>query len=408
MGKIYVVGLGYGDPGALTLRAWNIIQTQKQIFLRTSRHPVVDFLREKGIQLRSFDQYYHRYDSFPEVYQAIVNELLLAGAQGEIVYAVPGDPALAENTVTLLREGAVRRAIPIEVVPGVSFIEPILSSLNLGQGEQLQISDAQVPGEIDPLRSHLFHQVWSKIIAGELKLRLLDFYPPEHTVTLLRSAGLAGEQKEALPLWQIDHLGWIDHLTSLYVPALSPCHAGPHFRGLENIMAYLRSERGCPWDRAQNHKSLIPYLLEEAYELADAIKLEDPNKICEEMGDLLLQIVFHGQIAAEKGQFTTGDAIRAITEKLVRRHPHAFGGESAETTAEVTGIWQRVKEGEGETAAAPDFPGLLGMEKHLAKDRELPRDPLLADLAQLVLKARAQGRNLEAEITFWLKGTRKS
>lgn len=408
MGKIYIVGLGYGDPGALTLRAWDIIQNQKRIFLRTSRHPVVDFLQDKGIQLKSFDEYYHRYDSFPEVYQAIVDELLLAGAQGEIVYAVPGDPALAENTVTLLREGAAQRAIPIDIVPGVSFIEPILSSLNLGLGEQLQISDAQVAGEIDPLRPHLFHQVWSKLIAGELKLRLMEFYPPEHAVTLLRGAGLAGEQKETMPLWQIDHLGWIDHLTSLYVPALPPCHEGPYLKALENIMAYLRSERGCPWDREQNHKSLLPYLLEEAYELADAIKLEDPNKICEEMGDLLLQIVFHGQIAAENGQFTTGDAIRAITEKLVRRHPHVFGGEPADTAAAVTGIWQRVKEGEGEIAAAPDFPGLLGLEKHLAQDKELPPDPLLADLARLVLKARTQGRNLEAEITAWLKETRKN
>lgn len=118
------------------------------------------------------------------------------------------------------------------------------------------------------------------------------------------------------------------------------------FRELVQIMARLRAEDGCPWDREQDHQSLKPYLLEEAYELIEAVDSGDAAKLCEELGDLLLQIVFHAQIAAERGQFDIADVCRGINRKLLNRHPHVFGSVQVQGSAEVVDNWERIKRAE--------------------------------------------------------------
>lgn len=113
------------------------------------------------------------------------------------------------------------------------------------------------------------------------------------------------------------------------------------------VVARLRGPDGCPWDRAQTHRSLVPYLLEEAYELASAVADEDPAAIKEELGDLLLQILLHAQIEAEAGRFDIADVADALREKLIRRHPHVFGQEKMETPEEVRAQWEELKKEEG-------------------------------------------------------------
>ena len=108
-------------------------------------------------------------------------------------------------------------------------------------------------------------------------------------------------------------------------PAKRANAAGAWFEKLVQLQARLRAPNGCPWDREQTHASLRTYLIEEAYEVLDAMKSGDDAKFAEEMGDLLLQIVFHSQIATEEGRFTVADVIREVHEKMVRRHPHVFG-----------------------------------------------------------------------------------
>ncbi len=120
---------------------------------------------------------------------------------------------------------------------------------------------------------------------------------------------------------------------------------------LHQIMTLLRSEEGCPWDREQTHKSLCPYILEEAYEVIEAINTEEKRLIKEELGDLLLQVVFQAQIAEEKGDFDLADIINNLIEKLIRRHPHVFGEELADTPAEVKLTWQKIKESEKNSTA---------------------------------------------------------
>ncbi|MFQ5465182.1 MAG: nucleoside triphosphate pyrophosphohydrolase [Thermodesulfobacteriota bacterium] len=131
----------------------------------------------------------------------------------------------------------------------------------------------------------------------------------------------------------------------------------PDIKGLSDLMARLRSPGGCPWDREQTLASLVPYIIEEAYEVVSAIDGGSPEAIRDELGDLLFQVVFASRLAEEKGWFTLGDVIDGNTEKMVRRHPHVFGSESAETPEEVLGHWHRIKEGE-KKAAGPE--GALG------------------------------------------------
>lgn len=118
---------------------------------------------------------------------------------------------------------------------------------------------------------------------------------------------------------------------------------GEWFQKLVSLQARLRAPNGCPWDREQTHTTLRTYLLEEAYEVLDALESGDDAKFAEEMGDLLLQIVFHSQIAAEEGRFTASDVIREIHEKMVRRHPHVFGEKRARDAAEVLKNWEQIK-----------------------------------------------------------------
>lgn len=176
---------------------------------------------------------------------------------------------------------------------------------------------------------------------------------------------------------------------------------------LVRILGYLRSADGCPWDRAQTNQSLVPFTLEEAYEVAEAVQQGQGYKMCEELGDLLLHIVFHSQVASEQGLFDFGDVVATICSKLIRRHPHVFGAEKANTAEEVNQLWAKAKaserQSEKDDAGLPPLPGLLLIEKYAAKiDPETVEDPLLQQLFVLVRQASRQHRCLEAEIRAFL------
>ncbi len=133
------------------------------------------------------------------------------------------------------------------------------------------------------------------------------------------------------------------------------------FEDLVNIMEKLRSPEGCPWDRKQTHKTLIPYLIEETYELVDAIESNDFENMKEELGDILLQVVFHSQLAKEEGKFTIEDVVDSICRKLIFRHPHVFGTACISTAEEVLDRWEELKkeEGKGRESALDGIPESL-------------------------------------------------
>lgn len=312
-----------------------------------------------------------------------------------IVYAVPGHPCIGEAVTKLLRKQLAPEEL--KIIPGLSFIDVVLPLVNCDPVNGLIIIDAleiekfQFPAQHPAIIMHLY----SKEVASCVKLHLLETMDPESMITVIRAAGVKGkEETYTIPLYELDRQSYIDHLVTLFVPVplqktagsatplrgpSAPPVAGSSTNGywsrLISIMDTLREEGGCPWDREQTFKSLEPYLVEETYEVKRALEKESWEELPEELGDLLLQIVFLSRIAKEDKLFTINDVVDSIINKLIRRHPHvfkekveevvdpaAFGrskippqvgaakGGAAETIAtseEVVRNWEAIKKAEG-------------------------------------------------------------
>lgn len=343
MPEIVIMGLGPGALGQLPLDNYRLLKTSTQIFFRTEQHPLVVQLRQEGISFESFDHIYNQAESFEQVYHDISDRLLAKAEFGQVLYAVPGHPLVAEESVRILQEKAEMAKIPIRVLPAMSFLDVLFSQLNLDPIKGFKLLDALEEGSYpDPAVANLVTQVYSPLVASDLKLKLMEYYPEEYPITVIKAAGHPELEKIAeIPLFELDRLEWVDYLTSVYVPPFNGYQAP--MPKLEGILAQLRGPEGCPWDREQTHQSLRPYLLEETYEVIEALEDGDMYKFCEELGDLLLQIVFHAQIARENEYFTMNDVIMEITEKLIRRHPHVFGDVQVSNSREVNLTWEAVK-----------------------------------------------------------------
>ncbi len=350
---IYIVGLGPGDPDLLTVQARRVLETAPVIWCRTSHHPTLQALALPG-RIESFDPLYERAERFEQVYEQIVDRLLSLAAAGDVVYAVPGHPLVGEATVRRLRERAAAAAVDVRLVEGLSFIEPACTAVGLDPlAAGLQVVDALEP-RLDPALPALVAQVYNRRVAAQLKLALLELYPPHHPVQVVRNAGApGGAEVERLPLEEIDRSdARFHHLACLYLPPLPIELNLRTFGGLRAITHRLRAPGGCPWDREQTHASLRPFLLEEAYEALTALDEGDPARLAEELGDLLLQVTLHTEIAEEGGEFTYGDMFEHITAKLLRRHPHVFGDAVIRTAEEQWHAWQQIKRAErGETSS---------------------------------------------------------
>ncbi|SKC91168.1 bifunctional methyltransferase/pyrophosphohydrolase YabN [Maledivibacter halophilus] len=353
MKKITVVGIGPGGKQYLTLEAMEKIKKANPLYLRTEKHPIVDFFKASGIKIESFDNIYDTNKNFEQVYDKIVDKLLSLCQNREVVYGVPGSPFVAENTVQkLIDESHNRKDVKLEFVTGVSFIEAIINTLGKDPVNGLKIIDglqieSQKPDvEVDTIIT----QVYNRYVASEVKLKLMEYYNDEYEITVIKGAGITGEEIIVnIPLYELDRLDWLDHLTSIFVPRIGNAIIRKYqMNNLVSIMKKLRSKEGCPWDKEQDHQSLKPYLIEESYEVLEALEEGDMNLLEEELGDLLLQIVFHSQIASESGYFNMIDVITGICSKLISRHPHVFGNLNVDSTEKVLVNWEEIKRKEKE------------------------------------------------------------
>jgi tetrapyrrole methylase family protein/MazG family protein len=355
MASITIVGLGPGRPDLLTHEAWTVLSSANEVYLRTIQHPVTGGL-PISVVLHSFDRLYDSGDDFAQVYESIASEVVALGRRVEgVIYAVPGHPRVGEASVTRILELAQAESLPVRVVAGLSFIEPTLDALGIDGLDGLQVVDAievaaQHHPAIDPDRPGLLAQLYSRMLASDVKLTLLNQYPPEHEVRLVHAAGTADQRVVALPLVEIDRRDDLAHLTTLYVPPLP--RAGS-FATFQETIAHLRAPDGCPWDREQTHQSLRPHLLEETYEVLEAIDAGDTDALREELGDLLLQIVLQTQIATDEEAFRMPDVIAGIQEKIVRRHPHVFGDVSVSGSEDVKRNWEAIKQAERDENRKP-------------------------------------------------------
>jgi tetrapyrrole methylase family protein/MazG family protein len=351
MAGITILGLGPGNPSQMTREAWEVVNTAQEIWLRTRQHPTIAAF-PACLDLESFDDLYDDGESFEDVYAGIVEKILTLGQREQgVIYAVPGDPFIAETTGPEIARRARLAGLEVRIVNGLSFLEPAFTALGLDPFPQITLMDALElsqrnlpPFPVD--KPALVAQIYSRLVAAEVKISLTGLYPDEHLVKLVHAAGTKVEIIEEIPLHEIDRSPHIGLMTILYIPALSP---GSSFEAFQEVVARLRAPDGCPWDREQTHESLRSHLLEEAYETLAAMDLDDPRKMAEEFGDLLLQIVLNAQIGSEEGGFSMRDVLKGIHDKIIRRHPHVFGDEQVGDVKGVLQNWEKLKADERKT-----------------------------------------------------------
>ncbi|MEO6456837.1 MAG: nucleoside triphosphate pyrophosphohydrolase, partial [Chloroflexia bacterium] len=372
------------------------------IYLRTRTHPTADHL-PGHLDIRTFDYLYEREARFEEIYRQIAEELisLALNSTEPVIYCVPGHPAIGEASVRHLRVKVAKRGVELRLVSGLSFIEPVCTALEIDPLERgLQIVDGTelasittgdnnntdnpkpkigVPPEppkseepflfspysmpvapetfsanagLSPMYPVLVCQVYNDRVASACKLMLMERYPDEQPVRIVLNAGVPGQERVIkTTLAEMDRGHGINHLACVYLPPLEPLQLPREFNSLVYVMGRLRGPGGCPWDREQTHDSIKHHLLEEAYEAVDAMDAGDPDTLAEELGDLLLQVVFHSQLAVSDEEFTLSDVIGHIVSKLVRRHPHVFGDVEVTGADHVIKNWEVIKAGEREAKA---------------------------------------------------------
>jgi tetrapyrrole methylase family protein/MazG family protein len=368
---VVVVGLGPAGPALLTAAALDAIERIPVRILRTSRHPSACALP----QATSCDDLYDQASSISDVYAGIVERLVVAAVEhGEVLYAVPGSPWVAEASVGLLVDDS---RVEVEVLAGLSFldlvwdrlkVDPLAAGVRLVDGRRFAVEAA---GERGPL---VVAQCDSAAVLSEVKLAV-DEAP--RSVVVLQRLGLADESMTELEWADLDRAVEPDHLTALWIPALA-APVGAELVRFAELVRTLRSR--CPWDQEQTHASLTRYLLEETYELLEAIEEMDRaadaervesaadgeeldaayDHLEEELGDVLFQVFFHATLAAEAGRFDVADVARTVHDKLVRRHPHVFAGLEVEGTDDIARNWDRIKaEEKGRSGPMDAIPATL-------------------------------------------------
>lgn len=347
--RVVVVGLGPAGPDLAEQSVLRALATHPGALLRTRRHPAAAGLE----RVASLDHLYHEAERFDHLYARMAEEVCArAEALGEVLFAVPGSPLVAERTVALLR---ARSDIDLVVRPALSFvdlawdrlgIDPIAAGVTL-----LDASPAALAGRVGPL---LLAQCWSREILSEIKLAPEE--SPPTGATLLHHLGLPDEQVVEVAWSEVDRTLEPDHLTALYVPAWGSAVGAAFFR-LEELARELRTR--CPWDREQTPQSLVGSLREEAFEAIEALEElgadgEGADHVAEELGDLLYQVVIQARMAAEAGLFTLSEVADGVAEKLVRRHPHVFGDAERPDPDAVARAWDADKRREKGRASALD------------------------------------------------------
>jgi tetrapyrrole methylase family protein/MazG family protein len=354
--RVTVVGLGPSDASLVTVGAADALRSATIGRLRTRQHPAASAFSD----IPSYDDFYESATSFEELYEAIVSDLVLlatSATEANVVYAVPGSPMVAERTVELLLK---RTEIEVVLEPAVSVIDLVCTKLGRDpMATGLRIEDALASGEMlrgpGPL---LVLQTYSQAVLAAFSQRL----SADVAVIVLHHLGLEDQQIVTLRASDLQSFSSADHLTSLWIDELRT--AGTAMDDLVELTRRLR--RDCPWDQEQTHASLTRHLLEESYEVIDALEVltkaqaenvdvkSAAKHVEEELGDLLFQVIFHAELGDEESQFTLVSIADRVREKLIGRHPHVFAGVLVENSDDVANRWEQLKKKEKQRESITD------------------------------------------------------
>lgn len=414
MKTLWIVGLG--TPGRCTVAAQEAVRHADRLFLQTAEHPSCRWIAEEGIAAETMDALYNEAEDFDELNEAIA-ERLLAEENGEtVVYAAPGrgieGTAQMSEILTLAKE----RGIKVRRIPGIGYADTALCEIDPFENSPVVCTAVEVTERsIDVSLPLVIEELDTVIKAGEVKLHLMEYYPEEWPVQLIYMNEGGEYQVKEFPLYELDRKRDFFAATVLALAPVPFTERERHgVEGLMQVLFDLRAPGGCPWDAEQTHESLKSSLLEETYEVLDAIEREDEDALCEELGDLLLQIGFHATIAGERCAFTLRDVTTGIVNKLIYRHPHVYKDARVRNSEDVLVNWESLKKKEKhfETqtevleAVPKNFPALIRAHKvqkkaaHVGFDWDDPSGALakVREEADEVQEALANGTNLFEEL----------
>ena len=407
--KITVVSLGPGPREYLTLGAIEALKKAEQVILRTSlRCDAADYMREIGVSFQTLDFLHEECEDFDELTERAVQYLLKKAEDKPLCYAV--FDAAADETVAALRA----KAPDVVVVPGVPLSAPFLAAAPAQSKIEIQTaSSLEITSTQNPL---LILEVDSRMLAGECKLQLLSWYDADQPALFFPPSDQPVRTFQEMPLSDIDRQQKYDHTCAVLLPTVGLTDRKRFdFYDLVRVLDILRGEDGCPWDKEQTHETLKKYLVEEAYETAAAVSEEDWDHAADELGDVLLQVVFQANIGRQYGTFELSDITTHICRKMIERHRHIFGSDHCETADDVLVNWEKIKKEERGyktqtdvlKGVSPGLPPLMRAAKVQKKAQDVgfdwldPRDALKKvheEADEVLSELDTKGQNLEMEL----------
>ena len=393
-------------PAALTLAQQKTLTSGLPVYIQTKLHPSADYLRVQQIDALSMDDLFESSDDFDSLNNAIADRLC---STGDCVYVATGN--IQNSQLTAIEREAAVRGICVAVLPYLTA-----GQVAFPEREQaVAVSAHDLPEQIDPEQNYVVEEIDSRIVAGDAKLFISEFCPDESAVVLASIGKDGAYTSREIKLCELDRQKEYDATTILYVPRTAYEARTRHgFDDVMRIVRRLRAPNGCPWDREQTHASLKNALLEESYELIDAIDEDDDHHICEEMGDVLLQFALHAAIAEEQSAFTARDACTELVEKLIYRHPHVFGSIRVSGSDEVLKNWDALKMSQRKQTTQTEvlksvpksFPALLRSRKVQKKAADIGFDwenaqqafYKISEETEELRSAMEQGSNIEEEM----------
>ena len=381
-GRLIVTGLG---PGTLDRTPAAVVEILSDpanlVVLRTRRHPAATELAGRR-EVVTCDDLYDSAETFEEVYGGIAERVLQASAAGNVVYAVPGSPLYGERSVMELRARCREVGRSVRVIPAPSFLDEVFAVLEIDPTDRgfTLLDGRDLP---DPLMLHLptvVFQVDTELVLDDVLGRFRRTLAPDTPIIVLSELGTPEASVTSYPIGSVP-ASVAGPRTSLF---LDPPATG--LVGVIKAMRRLRVE--CPWDRRQTHDSLTPFAVEEVFEMLEAIgrlpsgspDVEHPDYVAytdveEELGDVLLQVIFHSNLAAETGAFDVEDVAETLLRKLVHRHPHVFGDVRVSGAEEVIANWRAIKaEGKPPASLMDGIPEALpGLDRAVKLQRRAAR-----------------------------------
>ena len=399
---ITVTGLGPGDLDRIPTAVRSILlDPGRTVILRTEEHPAASQLAALR-QVVTCDDLYEKGSSFDDVYRAIADRVLEMASNGPVVYAVPGSPRVGEFAVRMLLASDAE----IELIPGESFIDAVLDEVGydpLDRGLQI-LNGHDLPDPLVLDKPTIVAQLDRPEVLADVVAHIARVLPEAAKIVVLAGLGASDAVRIDVSPDGIDPT-LAGYRTSIFIDS-----APGGLIGAVRTMTTLREE--CPWDREQTHQTLVKYLVEETYELIDAVGKLDVEEtdwvayaaVEDELGDVLLSVLFHAAIARENGAFDIDDVAEMMRQKLVRRHPHVFGEVDVDSAADVKRNWDQIKDeerGSGRESQMDGIPSAMPAIQRASKiqNRAAKVGFDWSQAAEVLPKVREELDELEAVLT---------